>query len=86
MTPKKDLEKPEVGKEPKFRDDLALECFLENIDEMAGDAFDNPDEAVAYLKDFFSRNFGQNLITFDERCDRQQEAKRKREAKLKQKV
>ncbi len=83
MTPKKDLKKPEVGEEPKFRDDLALECFLENIDEMAS-SFDNPDEAVAYLKDFFTRNFGQNLITFDERCRRQQEAKLKREAKLKQ--
>lgn len=86
MTPKKDLEKPEMGKEPKFKDDNALECFIEHIDEAAGSAFENPDEAVAYLKDFFTRNFGKNLITQEERCRRQQEAKRQREAELKQKV
>lgn len=84
MVQTKDLEKPEVGEEPKFFDDNALEGFLHDIDEAAGSAFENPDEAVAYLKDFFIRNFGKNLITQEERCRRQQEAKRQRESKLKQ--
>ncbi len=83
MAKTKDLEKPEVGEEPRFVDDLALECFLEDIHEMAGSTFENPDKAVAYLKDFFTRNFGKSLITFDERCRQQQEAKKQREAKLK---
>lgn len=83
MTPKKDLEKPEVGEEPKFIDTNALKCFILEIDDAAGTAFENPDEAVLYLKDFFTRNFGQNLPTQTERCKRQREAK---EAKLKQKV
>jgi len=81
MTQKKALETPEAGEEPRFLDSDLLESFIEHIDEFAGTVFENPDEAVAYLKDFFTRNFGQNLPTMDERYRREREAE---EAKLKQ--
>ncbi|TSC72827.1 MAG: hypothetical protein G01um101438_226 [Parcubacteria group bacterium Gr01-1014_38] len=81
MTQKKDLEKPEAGEEPKFIDKDYLESFIEHIDEFAGTVFENPDEAVAYLRDFFTRNFGQNLPTRKEWYRREREAK---EAKLRQ--
>lgn len=81
MAQTKDLEKPEIGEEPKFIDTVALECFIENIDEALSSACENPDEAIAYLRDFFTRNFGQNLPTRQERYRREREAK---EAKLKQ--
>lgn len=81
MTQTKDLEKPEVGEEPKFCDSLSLESFIEYIDdEIAGTVFENPDEAVAYLRDFFTRNFGQNLPTREERCRQQREAKLQQQA------
>lgn len=80
MTPKKDLEKPEVGEEPKFIDANALECFIEEIDDAAGTAFENPDEAVVYLRDFFTRNFGQNLPTQAVRIRREREAELEQEA------
>ena len=89
MTQKKDLEKPEAGEEPRFLDSDMLESFIEYVDEIAFTVFENPDEAVAYFKDFCTRNFGQNLPTLIERSRREREAreaklKQQREAKLKQ--
>lgn len=81
MSHKKDLGKPEVGEEPKFIDQDLLESFFEHIDDIAGTVFENPDEAVAYLRDFFTRNFGQDVPTYEERMRKQREAK---EAKLAQ--
>lgn len=80
MVQTKDLEKPEVGEEPKFKDALALECFIRDIDEAAEAAFENPDEAFDYLCDFFTRNFGKNLPTYEERRRQRLEAKLKQEA------
>jgi len=86
MAKTKDLEVPNVGKAPKFFDDVLLEGFLEHIDEAVDSTCENPDEARPYLRDFFKKNFGKNLITQEERCKQQQEARRQQEAKLKQKA
>ncbi len=81
---KKPLIEPTVGERPKIIDDVYLEGLIDILDEQVVTCFSNEDEAFLWLKAFFTENFGQNLPTQAERITRQQEAKRQREAKLKQ--
>ncbi len=80
---KKGLIEPTVGERPEFIDDVGLSGWLDDMDDASGSAFRNPEKIIPWLRQFFTENFGQNLLTQQERCRREYESD---ELKRKQKV